>query len=63
MIILTDTGVATVWDGARLVLEKDMTLHELAALQVSVALAIRRRVAMPTVPHDRRSPMEHERDV
>lgn len=48
MIIITDTGVATVWNGARLIDEQEMTLHELAALQVAVAQAIRRRLAMPS---------------
>lgn len=47
MIILTDPGLLRVFDAGRLVLEKQMTLHELAALQVAVAAAIRRALASP----------------
>lgn len=63
MIIMTDTGVVTVWDGARLIHEEQMTVHQLAALQVSGAQALRRALAWPGIPNERRSPMEHERDI
>ena len=54
MIIITDNGVMTVWDGARLIHERQMTMHELAAHQVAVALAIRRLAAGLRDPvHDR----------
>ena len=63
MIVITDGGVMTVWDGARLIHEKQMTVHEMAALQVSVATAMRRAVAFPSVPDDRWSQMGHGQDV
>lgn len=45
MIIITDRGALTVWDGARLVYERQMTVYELTALQVEVAKALRTVVA------------------
>lgn len=45
MIVITDNGVLTVWDGPRQVYSRQMTVHEMAALQVEVAKALRVAVA------------------
>lgn len=45
MIVLTDDGVMSVYDGPRLVYRRQMTVYELAELQRSLAGAISRAVA------------------
>ena len=49
-VTLTDDGVLKVWDGPRLLQERQMTIHELTALQKILADAISRAVCRRDSP-------------